>query len=108
MATARTAAANVLDAVCTTANAVSTTISTIGKSASYAGNWMDAVLKQQSIKLKVDNEIFEQTYVEQRALELTQARKAIEQYASTDARTKELYEVSLTQLREAVNPSKPQ
>lgn len=107
MADARKAAANVLDAVVVTSNAVCDIVGLVGKTAIFGGNWMDAVLKKQAIALKVDNAIFEQSYVEVKAQELSQIRLSVEEWAERNPRSKELYELSLKQLRDAVADEQP-
>lgn len=105
MANVKNAVGNILDAVVTTSNAVSNTVSMVGKGATYGSNWMDSVLKKQSITLKIDNEIFASAHVETKAQELAQIRLGIEQWADTNARRKELYVQSLAQLRAVIEPT---
>ena len=102
MASASAALGKVMDTVASTSDAVCNTINIVTKSATFGSNWMDAVLTRQSVTLKIDNEIFMATYLEQRAVELATQRQAIEDWADKNKRTKELYEQSLEQLKVAL------
>jgi hypothetical protein len=91
-----------MDTVVATADAACNTIGIVNKTALYGSKFMDAILERQSITLAVDTEIFKQTIVEQKAMELASIRTSIETWASQNNRSKELYELSLGQIRTAV------
>lgn len=98
MATARVATGSVLDTVTATANCLSTTVQTVGKSIEMLGRYVDKAAEQQRLQYKADMKTFKQRLAEESVLETQKRRVEITKWLAANPNCKAEYETELAEM----------
>lgn len=106
-ANSRMTLAAVLGTIQTTAHTVTNTLDAANKSVGMLNKLVSDAAGRQEVRSKLDNAIFEKTLHQEKAQELTESRRRIDDYIKQSPRHKELYEAAFNELGTILNPAQP-
>lgn len=88
----------ILGTVQTTANTVSNTLDAANKGVGMLNKLVSDAAARQDTRSKLDSAIFSATLHQEKAKELAESRRSIDEYIAQSARHKELYESAYNEL----------
>lgn len=88
------------------ANTVSATLTAANQSVGMITAAIGAASERQSKRIVLDNAIFAATLHQDKAKELAESRKSVDEYCAQSQRHKDLYEEAYAELGNILNPTK--
>lgn len=105
MSTARLTLGNILGAISTTANTVTSTLGAVNAGVDMINRSVDQAAKKQQLEQKLDLYLHQQTLVQEKAKELAESRVKVEDWMSKSNSHSEKFQLAYTELS-ALLPSK--
>lgn len=103
-ANSRMTLAAILGTVRTSALTVTSTLDAVNKSAGMLNKAVSDAANRQEVRSKLDNAIFEKTLHQEKAQELTESRRRVEEYVKRSPRHAQLYQEAYDELATILKP----
>lgn len=103
-ASSRMTLAALMGTVQTTALTITNTLDAANKGVGMLNKLVTDASGRQEVRSKLDNKIFEATLHQEKAMELTESRRRIDDYIVKSPRHKELYQAAFDELAAVLNP----
>lgn len=106
-ANSRMTLAAILGTVQTTAHTITSTLDAANKGVGMLNKLVSDASSRQNVRSELDNHIFQATLHQEKAQELTESRRRVDDYINQSARHKELYSAAFDELATVLNPANP-
>lgn len=104
-ATSRVTLGAILGTITTTAHTITSTFDAANKSVGMLNKLVSDASDRQNVRSKLDSAIFKATLHQDKAIELTESRRRIDDYIGQSERHRSLYETAFNELATVLDPS---